>query len=215
MDAAITDRHLARLPFFPLPGLVFFPGTMLPLHIFEPRYRAMIAWCLEQGSPLAVTCIREGHEHEQPGDPPVREVCGVGRLLRHSRTADGRYHVLLEGTGRVRMLEEHPRDLPFRLARAELLPDWSLQADLAERLSTLRALTSALQQRFPAASVALAEVASAGSPRGLVDGLAALLFAEAAQRQSLLECQDLALRLETVEERVFGLLSGGPDAADA
>ncbi|MCB9742775.1 MAG: LON peptidase substrate-binding domain-containing protein [Alphaproteobacteria bacterium] len=213
MSTPPSSAQLAHLPFFPLPGLVFFPGTLLPLHLFEPRYRRMIAWCIENDSPLAVVRIQEGYESQQPGDPPVEAVCGVGRLVRHVRTEDGRYNVVLEGCARLRIVEELRTDEPFRVARAELLSDsWPDDASsLALRVVTLRGLAASLAQVFPAAASALGALVSE-SPSRLVDGLAALVLTEPAARQQALDTLDVMSRAELVEQRMIELLT--PAAVD-
>lgn len=217
MNESLSAAQLEQLAFFPLPRLVFLPGTLLPLHIFEPRYREMIVWCVQRDSLLAVTCIREGHESEQPGDPPVRAVCGVGRIVHHRQTEEGHFHVLLEGVARVRIVEEFPMDLPFRRAKAELVPDHDEPADpdFSARVNTLRRMIAALEARFPAASLALAAVADLGADAEVVDGLGAMIFAEPGERQTLLECQDLADRLDHVEAQVMKLLTVDSGEMDA
>lgn len=217
MNESLSPAQLDQLAFFPLPRLVFLPGTLLPLHIFEPRYRAMIAWCVQRDSLLAVTCIREGHEAEQLGDPPVSAVCGVGRIVHHRQTEDGHFHVLLEGVARVRIVEEFPMDLPFRRARAELVLDRDEPAspDFSGRVSTLRRMIAALEARFPAASLALAAVADLDTDAEVVDGLGAMIFTEPGERQALLECQDLAGRLDHVEAQVMRLLTVHSGEMDA
>lgn len=219
MSTPPSSAQLERLPFFPLPGLVFFPGTLLPLHLFEPRYRRMIAWCIENDSPLAVVRIQEGFESQQPGDPPVERVCGVGRLVRHQLTDDGRYNVVLEGCARLRILEELETDEPFRVARAEVLEDdWpSDSGGLALRIATLRGLAASLAKIFPAAATALGALVSE-PPVRLVDGLAALVLTEPAARQEALDTLDVMARAALVEARMVELLTPATEddaAADA
>lgn len=208
MSSPLSPAELERLPIFPLPGLVFFPGTLLPLHLFEPRYRRMIAWCIEHDSPVAVVRIREGFESLQPGDPPVESICGVGRLVRHKMTDDGRYNVVLEGCARLRIVEELETEEPFRLARAEVLEDrWPDDgAALALRVVTLRGLAASLAQIFPAAASALGALVSE-PPARLIDGLAALVLTEPDLRQEALDTLDVVARAALVEQRMVELLA--------
>src|SRR5207244_877992 len=96
------------VPIFPLPDLTFFPHTMLPLHIFEGRYRAMVTDCLARDKRMAVVGLKPGFEDSYEGKPPVYAVAGVGRILRWDRLAHGRYNIPLTGDPAVRqrLLEE-------------------------------------------------------------------------------------------------------------
>lgn len=80
MNLLVTDQHLKDLPLFPLPQTVFFPNTLLPLHVFEPRYRAMTHFCIRHSWPMAVVLIEPGHENAQPGDPPVARAAEIAEI---------------------------------------------------------------------------------------------------------------------------------------
>ena len=105
------------LPIFPLPDLTFFPHTMLPLHIFEARYRAMITDCLSRDRRLAVVGLLPGYEASYEGKPAVHAICGVGRIVQWERLASGRFNLLLRGEGRVRIERELPTDTLYRMVR--------------------------------------------------------------------------------------------------
>ncbi len=112
--------HELRIPIFPLPEVVFFPETVLPLHVFEPRYRQMIADCLAGDGWLAVVMLRAGWEKDYQGRPPVHGVAGAGEIIQAEMLADGRYNILLDGRARVRILAEEPPDgRLYRVARTE------------------------------------------------------------------------------------------------
>jgi Lon protease-like protein len=215
----LTDAQLQSLPFFPLPGLVFFPDTRLPLHIFEPRYREMIAWCIAQAAPLGVVMIRPGFERDQPRDPPVLPVLGVGQIVRHQRLADGRYNVVLQGVARARLLTELPSSHAFRLGQCELWDDAPTPSPegLIRQVQSLRAITSTLAQRWPAAAPTLsALLTEAQTPAALINGLASVAFAEPIERQSALECERLDQRGQLVLDRMLDLLAqNSVDVADA
>ena len=106
------QQALEDLPLFPLPRLVFFPSTTLPLHVFEPRYRKMLADCLATHKTMAVVRLEPNER--------IAQVAGVGVVVHHELLPDGRSNLLLEGAGRVR-LEELPFLPPYRRARATLL----------------------------------------------------------------------------------------------
>jgi Lon protease-like protein len=116
------DPALDELPLFPLPQLVFFPSARLPLHVFEPRYRALLAHCLETHRAMAVVQITDPSDLDDEGQPRIAEVAGAGIIVEHEPLADGRSNILLQGVARVR-LEELPFRPPFRRARATKLVD--------------------------------------------------------------------------------------------
>src|SRR5918997_2308167 len=84
-----------RIPVFPLPNVVFFPKTYLPLHIFEHRYRDMIADAAAEGQCIGIALLKEGWEQNYYGNPPVFEVGCAGRLVSAQGLPDGRYNILL------------------------------------------------------------------------------------------------------------------------
>jgi hypothetical protein len=129
---AIDQSALAALPIFPLPDVVLFPGALLPLHVFEPRYRELTRRALEGEGLIAMALLEPGHEEEYFGNPPIRPVVGVGRIVDHRRLEDGRYTLVLLGVARARILEVVSAD-PFRTARVELLPDRPAEGEAYER----------------------------------------------------------------------------------
>ena len=95
-----------RIPVFPLPNVVFFPKTYLPLHIFEHRYRDMIADASADGQCIGIALLKEGWEQNYYGNPPVFEVGCVGRLVGAQGLPDARYNILLQGLQRYEIREE-------------------------------------------------------------------------------------------------------------
>jgi Lon protease-like protein len=91
-----------NMPLFPL-NVVLFPGMMLPLHIFEPRYREMVARCLEEKIPFGVVLIQEGEEVGTAARPHL--VGTAARIMRAEHLEDGRYNITTVGTQRFRILE--------------------------------------------------------------------------------------------------------------
>ncbi len=128
-----------RIPVFPLPNVVFFPKTYLPLHIFEPRYREMVVEVAAQTQCLGVTLLKAGWEHDYYGNPPVYEVGCVGRLVSLDRLPDGRSNILLQGLHRFGICEEF-FDKRYRQAMIALKPalsDCSLEAEVRAELVRL------------------------------------------------------------------------------
>jgi len=106
-----------RIPLFPLPGVVLLPGTMLPLHIFEPRYRAMVADALTGDRTIGMAMLKPGWEASDE-DPHIYPIGGAGEIVDSERLDDGRYNIVLEGRFRYRVVEESPAS-PYRIARVE------------------------------------------------------------------------------------------------
>src|SRR3989304_4353631 len=124
--AGPSPRHppgVVVLPIFPLPGLTFFPHTLLPLHIFEARYRAMVTDCLARDRRLAVVGLRPGYEATYDAKPEVYAVAGAGEIVRWERLATGRFNVLVRGDCRVRIETELPTDTLYRVGRARVPED--------------------------------------------------------------------------------------------
>lgn len=134
-DRLPAPEILAALPIFPLPNVVFLPGMVLPLNVFEPRYLELVDHVLEHGQHVGVPLLRpesppEGAAADSPIHDPgdhreaIEAVFGVGKLIAHQRLPDGRRFIRLEGLGRVRVREELPEDeRGFRLVDAEPLPE--------------------------------------------------------------------------------------------
>ena len=198
---------------FPLPDVTFFPHTLLPLHVFEARYRLMVIDALERERRLAVVKLKPGYEATYAGKPDVHPVAGLGEIVSCERLATGRYNILLRGEGRVRIEQELPSDTLYRLVRARRLTDAEPAADLAPGLARIRAacktLLTALARPGDLLDTALAD----GQPAGVIgDRVAAAGLPDAGIRQRLLETLDVAARVTTVADAVEALvkeLKGG------
>jgi len=111
----------AALPIFPLPNVVFMPGMMLPLNVFEPRYIDLVDHVLEEGQHIGVPLALG---QSQPGQSPGYEsTLGIGKLIDHQCLSDGRRLIRLEGLGRVRVEEELPQIYRFRRLKVKALPE--------------------------------------------------------------------------------------------
>jgi uncharacterized protein len=189
------------LPIFPLPELTFFPHTLLPLHVFEARYRTMVMDCLARDKRMAVVGLKPGYEPAYEGKPAVYPVAGVGRIVQCERLATGRFNVLLKGEGRVRIDRELPTDTLYRMVAGSLLGETGAERDsvgaLAARV-TGRCLGILRAVNRPTAEM---EKALAGAAPGTVcDRIASAIIPEAAARQALLEEVDVERRLSKLAE---------------
>ena len=126
-----------RLPLFPL-HTVLAPGIALPLHVFEERYRVLVRHCLDASSPFGVVLIREGSEvAPRSGDGADLAIAGVGtfaEIREASKYADGRWELLVVGTGRFAVLDVDADAEPYLVAEVEALPDEVGDPDVAGRL---------------------------------------------------------------------------------
>lgn len=142
----LPDLSARPLAVFPLPDMTLFPHTLLPLHIFEPRYRQLVEETLER--PVAERYFAMGALMPVPspdtlGLPPVHRVAGVGRLAEHRRLPDGRFMIVLQGIGRAQLKRELDSGRPYREFEAEwmfdIAPDGGggMQGGLAVELKAL------------------------------------------------------------------------------
>lgn len=205
----LAPQHLNALAIFPLPNAVLFPGAMLPLHVFEPRYRELAADTLAGERMLAIARLRPGYEADYEGRPPVYPIAGVGYIVGEERLDDGRFNLLLRGVGRVRIVEELPATRSYRLVRARRLID--SHTERPDVLDLGRDQMIALCQRIGNAlggpARQLVEMATnASSPSACADMIAAAIISNADHRQELLEALDPADRIELLVERLVALL---------
>ncbi len=105
---------------FPLPDVVLFPGTVLPLHLFEPRYCQMLQDSLGENRLIAMGTLQAGWESHH-GKPPFASVAGIGQVIAHDPLPDGRHHILLHGMQRCYIVEELPQNRPYRMVRVQLI----------------------------------------------------------------------------------------------
>lgn len=183
-----------ELAVFPLPQVVLFPGALMPLHIFEPRYRVMTRDILAGSGQICVALIPEDHGNNRYGQPEIASIAGVGELVRHEQLPDGRYDILVRGFARAR-LEELPPDRAYRRARATILATKRGETnDTEARALASQACAFANRVRLchPGFDFALPEDQAPGQ---LADLCAHYLVLDGARRQSLLETLDDAERV--------------------
>ena len=192
---------MEELPIFPLPQAVLFPGALMPLHVFEPRYRKMMRDVIDTHGVLAVAHIIEGAPVDSHGNPAISIVAGVGVVVEHQELPDGRFNVLLEGRARVH-LAELPFLPPYRRARGELLEDSHegvSSNDHASLVAIANAFTAFVQARDPNFKFSLAP--SLPAPR-IADLCAHHLILDAKERQGILEMLDPEKRVRAVADAI-------------
>lgn len=178
-----------RLSIFPLTGALLYPGLQLPLHIFEPRYRAMVTDALARDRRIGMI------QPQRPEDgSPLFSIGCVGKIVDVEALEDGRFNLVLEGESRFRMVRELDVVTPFRQIEAELLADAPHQA-----LSPIeRASFEREARRFAEAQGYRVdwEAVTRLDDTALIDGVSQIAPFDAAAKQALLEASDLAARCE-------------------
>ena len=186
---------------FPLPGVVLFPHAVLPLHIFEPRYRQMTEDALDSDRLIAIVQIRDDVDWDGEGEPPIADVACLGKILKHERLADGRFNVLLQGRKRARIIREIDVPTLYRQARVDLLDDLEPLADPAEDTELLVGLFREVASRVEGLSPEMSSILGAGLPLGvLTDLVAQSLGIPGGLKQAFLDDR-------VVERRARGLTS--------
>ena len=205
----IDPRALDELAIFPLPNAVLLPGGLMPLHIFEPRYRDLIRDALAGERLLAIARLCPGYHEDYEGRPAVYPCCGIGRIIASEETDDGRYLIVVRGLARIAIDRELAPTRSYRQVAARLLiDDRSVRPDAVARgHSQLVALCDRLALSLDRGGGQLrALVADCQHPGSCADAIAAALVLDHAERQALLERLDPADRLDRVIDHVGRLL---------
>ena len=184
------------LPLFPLPNLVFFPQTRLPLHVFEPRYRELVRDVLEGDQRFGIVLLREGWEGDYYGAPPVHDCGTLATIEQAVPLDDGRFNIVVRGDVRFRILDEASR-VPYRTARAVIEPDSVRTAD--ETYASRLWLADISQQylRYLPEQIPVPEIETV-SLEALTNALIMSLNLDMEEKQKLLEMSDVIARAESV-----------------
>jgi Lon protease-like protein len=187
----MTVDSLTRLSVFPLSGAVLFPRMHLPLHIFEPRYRALVQHALASDQRIGMVQPRNA------GDPPALfDVGCVGKIVHVEALDDGRYNIVLEGQNRFRILREHDTTNAFRQVEADILAEPTAQdLGLLER-SSIEQESRRFAERH--GYVVDWEAVSRLDDEALVNGIAQVAPFDPAAKQALLEARNLPERADLI-----------------
>jgi Lon protease-like protein len=186
----------STLPIFPLPNVVLFPNVFLPLHIFEPRYRAMVADALAGERMIGMVLLRPGWESDYEGRPDVYQVGCAGLITFSEQHPDGRYNIVLRGFEKFRILgEEDGRS--YRVARIQPLMEEPTEGDRAI-LRAERHRLEALLVPQPEGRGADRKVPPSMTDEDLVNALAQYLDLEPLEKQALLEREGLVARCRSL-----------------
>ena len=201
-----------RISIFPLAGALLFPRGQLPLHIFEPRYRALMSDAMARDRRIGMIQPRDDDRQK----PALFDVGCVGRIADVEALPDGRYNVLLEGLSRFRLVRELDVATAFRQIEADCGPFVRDQEDSPPLALAVRADVEQEARRFADArgySIDWQAVARLDD-EALVNAVAQIAPFDIAAKQALLEADDVAARADLVAQflRFFRLDRGEDDA---
>ena len=148
-DSALSDFS-GLAPLFPLPNVVLFPHALLPLQIFEPRYRQMTADVLDGEQLIAMSLLCPGWERlPANARPPIHQIVGLGKIIAHEKLDDGRYYLVLRGLARARLVGEQQASALYRIGQLEICPETLGESSSIVRSERAEELASLFIKRFP------------------------------------------------------------------
>lgn len=201
-----------RVPIFPLPGALLFPRVQLPLHIFEPRYQAMVRDALSSNSLIAMVQPRDGRE-----PPSLFETGCIGKIVESEELEDGRFNIVLEGVSRYRIAREAEVETPYRQVDADRS---GFDDDLdPEPLASIQRADLERESRRYADALGYAVDWGAVSQlddESLVNGIAQIAPFDVSSKQALVEARDLAERADLLVQfmQFQRMLPGGADGPE-
>lgn len=184
------------LPLFPLPNIVFFPHTRLPLHVFEPRYRQMVQDALDSDQRFGLVLLRPGWEPDYFGAPAVYETGTLATIEQAVPLDDGRFNIVVHGDGRFRILDE-VSTTPYRTARVIAEPEVTRDAEKSYAQREWLVDLSRQYLTYLPDQVAVPEIETVDL-EALTNALIMSLNLQVEEKQKLLELNDVAARAEQV-----------------
>jgi Lon protease-like protein len=187
-----------NIPIFPLPNVVFFPGTLLPLHIFESRYREMVVDALEGERMIGMALLKPGWEGKYLESPDVYSIGCVGEILHHEKIGNGKFNITLSGKSKVR-IEKFIQERPYRIAKVEHLQDatiWIENDQFNKDVENLFILFDKLQE---ASDLSLQDKILQKKPESIINTIAMSLEISILEKQKLLEIEGLKKRYKKVK----------------
>ena len=211
-----TYPTTGRVPLFPLANAILLPGAVMPLHLFEERYRQMASNALAGDQCIGMAVLEDGHDEEYLQSPPIGRFICLGKIISHEMLADGRYNLLLLGLFRAKILrevEEPPASKPqattlYRIAEYERLAEPSIMAiDLSNERQTLLSLFAApVFAKLPVGQKLRELVRSPRPTSEVADVVAYHLVLDQALRRRLLEDSDPKRRVPKVVAAVADII---------
>jgi hypothetical protein len=200
------------IPLFPLPDVVLFPDVSLPLRIFEPRYRAMIADALKGDRIIGMVLLRPGYEKDYEGRPPIFPVGCAGVITQVEELANGEYTLVLRGLQKFEVTREDSGGA-YRVAHITPRPEPPSDEAQSAALRAERQRIEALVARV-ADSLGIEPVPATLSDAGLVIGLAQILELTPLEWQDLLELDGVLARLRSLADRLEAVTTPSGNLAE-
>ena len=200
------------VPLFPLPDAVLFPGVLLPLHVFELRYRTMVRDALSADRRIVMALLRPGWEGDYFGSPEIYPLACLGEFEEVEWLPNDCYNLKLRGVSRVRV-GPVAREFPYRAARIQVVPQAPMSDDDPLVLSELEGLRAAYQTHPAFESIAEALKAPLEAATGyecLVNTLCTFLPMEAGEKMNLLEMDSVLDRGRRLRQVLEWTRPGGP-----
>ncbi len=188
------------VPLFPLPNVVLFPKTPVPLYIFEERYRTMIREAIAGSREIVIALVRPGGETGPGGVPEVHDIACLGRIESYEELEDGKYNIVVVGVDRVRILRE-VRHSPYQRVEVERIEP-PLPGGTAEEIAGRQNRIGGLFARFTELATGAPQQANELMPQldfdALVNMVAMTLNLAIDQKQALLELDDASERCDAL-----------------
>ena len=190
---------------FPLPNVIFFPQTNIPLHIFEPRYCEMIRDTLENKQMIGMFLLQPGWQDDYYGNPPIYSVGCAGELIHVENLPEGQFNILLRGITRVRALET-VQETPYRKVRVHILPEKT-----SARLKPLKEMKKSLLSKFKIFNTFVKNLEfNLTEDSSLVEishSIASSLQLDPEEKRRLLEVDDSFERAKAIHEHLSGAVT--------
>ena len=199
--AAIPDGDFL-LPLFPLPNIVFFPHTRLPLHVFEPRYREMVKDALDADQRIGIVLLRPGWQADYFGAPGTFDCGTLGTIEQAVPVEDNRFNIIVRGDVRFRILEEVSR-VPYRTARVLAQPEAPRALEEAYRQREWLADLSRQYLEYLPEQTEVPEIETVNLD-ALTNALIMSLNLDVEEKQKLLEMDDVLARAEQIGSELSG-----------
>ena len=208
-DPIIEDQSQLPdpLPIFPLPNVVLMPNASLPLYIFEERYKEMVRDCLAGEPYLSVALLQKGWE-KQPGTPRPYPVAGFGRIARAVRRPNDCMDIVIQGMGRIEMLDFHDDRAYLRASVRTLIPAPADQAPITQQAETMRQqFFDLLDRKGVAAEQLRTQLKLLASPIDMVFFIASHLPLDPHAQQEVLQTLSVEEQIMRLT-RVLGMMRG-------